>query len=151
MKAKEVRLNVLLTGALLVFAAAAAFSAEESAVATAKVPFAFTAGMSSLPAGDYTIFRAASGVTIRIKDDNGHALIALCSTKVAGGDSKRQLVFHRYGDSYFLSEVQLGPNSDGVSLRTSKLEKEQMNSASKSVAGASRPPEVVLVAASTRN
>jgi len=77
---------------------------------SAQIPFAFTVGEQTLPAGMYQVRRIGDGpylLYIQNVDDRREAVIFL-TTLVDDVNSIRQsaLVFHRYGDSYFLAEIR---------------------------------------------
>jgi len=89
-------------------------SANVSGTLRFSIPVQFTVGTEKLPAGDY-IVGSLSDNSIRLQNrDGGKALVAL--TAQAGGGIAVQgpkLVFHRYGDRYFLSEAWLGKSDTG--------------------------------------
>jgi hypothetical protein len=115
--------------AIALFVAASFFTAG-SAIAQdhavkATVPFNFTVNGSSLPAGNYTI---ASDVTspriLRITDwDKGVHVLAISLPNSNEQGQANKLVFHRYGNQYFLSEICSEASSMNVRLSTSKQEK----------------------------
>jgi hypothetical protein len=71
-----------------------------------EVPFEFMVGSSHLSAGHYTVSHVGSK-WILFQDDNGKAA-ALTQVMVTGTptlDSLSKLVFNRYGDRYFFSQI----------------------------------------------
>jgi hypothetical protein len=93
--------------------------------AKATVPFNFTVNGNSLPAGTYTVgseINSPNVITITDREKNIHILaLTLPDANTPGSGNK--LVFHRYGDQYFLSEVRCESTSMNVHLTTSKAEK----------------------------
>src|SRR5207247_1850595 len=91
----------------------------------ANVPFAFTVGDKALPAGEYTAssFTTTNGAIVIRSSDSKDAAVRL-SNAVKANDNKNQakLVFHRYGQRYFLSEVWMG-DTTGRQLLQSKQER----------------------------
>jgi len=88
----------------------------------ANVPFDFTVGGKMLPSGTYVITSETSNViVIRNRETNAAAL----STTYGAGDRKkdRELVFNRYGDQYFLSEILCSSIDMRLQIPTSKVEK----------------------------
>jgi len=85
----------------------------------ATVPFDFYAGNAVLPAGVYTLDVDNAGL-IWIQRDGRHALRAVVgSFGIGGGPDDGQnskLVFHRYGDEYFLSKMWVAGRSQGRQL-----------------------------------
>jgi hypothetical protein len=96
-------------------------SAQERAI-KATVPFDFTVGSKLVPSGTYTITAKTPNVVLI---QNGERSIALFST--AYGDSRKsttgELVFNKYGDQYFLSEILCSAADMNLEIPTSKAEK----------------------------
>jgi len=86
------------------------------------VPFAFSAAGQKFPAGHYIVKQRTD--MIRILGNNHQSLFvpthAALRTQVEGS----KLVFHRYGDSYFLSSLWITGNTSGKELYPSKAERE---------------------------
>ena len=72
-----------------------------------EVPFAFGVGDQSLPAGEYHVFTVTPERSIRITHANGkHSAIVHTMPHYASSPSENsRLVFHRYANRYFLTEV----------------------------------------------
>jgi len=110
-----------------------------------NIPFAFTAGKMTLPAGQYRIQKAAdtsSALLIQRTDRTAAGLVIsrpVDTNWKQAGQSKA--VFHRYGERYFLSQVWRAGNSRGRQLPESAKEKEQALAAHNQ-----RPEEITIVA-----
>ncbi|HTV53288.1 MAG TPA: hypothetical protein VMI06_00060 [Terriglobia bacterium] len=97
---------------------------------TAYIPFAFEAGTSTLPAGVYTLERLGESQhswVIRNDWDNAavFALPGAEGTSLAGDSS--ELLFHRYGDRYFLSQIRcLGETYEMPSSKAERSMKREM-------------------------
>ena len=89
---------------------------------TAEIPFDFHAGQSALPAGTYSVIKAASSVLQLRNDDTRDSILLMGVGREAAKEDAR-LVFNRYGDIYFLSAVWI-PDSQGYSFPKTKMEKE---------------------------
>jgi hypothetical protein len=102
----------------------------------ARVPFSFTVGHNQLPSGTYTITRDPSGlVHVQSIDREFNAFItATVEPESMRGD---KLVFHKYGDRYFLSGVSTSVLSMHVPV--SRLEKKARNHEAEPVAGIQVP------------
>ena len=92
-----------------------------------EVPFDFVAAGTTLPAGEYRVGpnQPVSGV-VRLINSNGSGS-AMCLAQATQSDqpiNKPKLVFNRYGDLYFLSEVWSQGNNLGQKLPPSKAERE---------------------------
>ena len=112
--------RIVLCGALL--AAASAMGQMRPGDLVAEVPFAFHAGTQTLPAGRYIV--AAVDGDLRISNSQGRGLFVPThpASRTAGDGTK--LVFHRYGDTYFLSAVWVTGNTTGRELFRSRAERE---------------------------
>ena len=85
------------------------------------VPFAFNVAGETLPAGHYIV--AAMGDNIRISSPaRGLFVHTKAATRTTSEGSK--LVFHRYGDNYFLSAAWVTGNPSGRELFRSPAERE---------------------------
>lgn len=88
------------------------------------IPFAFTVANHTLPTGRYTITRMGE-TTLRIFSPHNEGTVMLThkvEDKVP--ESKGKIVFHRYGDAYFLSEVWVPANGIGRKVFQSRSEAE---------------------------
>lgn len=101
--------------------------AQEPVVA--NIPFQFTAGEMTLPAGEYRVQKVSDSSSalqlIRSTDGKGAAMVVTFAASVNSPQAKSKLVFNRYGDHYFLTQVWSGGSSRGRQLRKSAKEKEQ--------------------------
>ena len=118
----------------------------------ATIPFDFVVGGKSLPAGEYSVGRAqGSGDTVLlISSADGRANAIRLSRPVVSGfmNSKGKLVFHRYGEQYFLSQVWPAGASTGRELAKSRRERELMaNSSDQKMARNAQAVEKVNIVA----
>lgn len=93
-----------------------------------NVPFDFTFREKQLPAGGYSVGRAlpSSGDTmLSIIDDNGHSKAVMLSHAAMRLRTKTNasLVFHRYGERYFLVQVWPAGAAVGREFPESKSER----------------------------
>jgi hypothetical protein len=94
---------------------------------TAKVPFEFMAGNKAVPAGECAVLQAGRGgtqVMIRNASAKISQLELITSTADQKGRGVNALVFHKYGDRYFLTGVELESTHAMYTLPATKLEKE---------------------------
>ena len=93
----------------------------------ADVPFQFHVRNTTLPAGRYMIHELeGSDLTVmQISSADGKlsALFDVESAQAKTTPEKSKLIFNKYGDSYFLSELFDEGNVDGSKLMTSREEK----------------------------
>ena len=118
--------TMLLLFVALAFVTAAASANAQSRRSKADVPFDFVAGNKTLPAGQYNIADSTlAGEVVKIsarqKDASVFAMTVRLSSKAANDQGK--LVFHRYGNRYFLAEIWTGGDREGQKLMKSREEK----------------------------
>jgi len=96
---------------------------------TANVPFDFTVSDKKLPAGKYSISRAQTSngdLVLQIVSADGQKNISRLTIPVITHKPMNQgtLVFNRYGNDYYLSEVWPAGGSTGRELPKSRTERE---------------------------
>jgi hypothetical protein len=101
-------------------------SAQVKNTMIANVPFDFTVLDQHLKAGTYTLTSESPQSTILIRGEQGNtAMFVLAfSTQASKIPKDAKLVFHRYGDRYFLSQIWYPWTDQGRQLRVSRVEME---------------------------
>lgn len=102
-----------------------ATSAYAQSYAKANVPFAFSVGQKQLPAGTYEVKAegtASNAIMIR-NTATGESALSV-SRYEAPRSTEGKLVFNHVGDEYFLSQIWRESGSRGMSIPTSKRERE---------------------------
>jgi hypothetical protein len=93
----------------------------------ANIPFEFSAGNQMLPAGEYIVKPvnpASDQVVLQITSKDGRNSVMLRMTSTRGKASETAvLVFHRYGDHYFLAQAWTPGERDGFEARKSRYER----------------------------
>ena len=93
-----------------------------------NVPFSFTVGHKTLPAGEYTVEpnRKDSNSSWLIQNMNGHdsALFTTSSLWTAETQENARLVFNNYDGQYFLSQVWNAGDNSGRELYMPRLERQ---------------------------
>jgi hypothetical protein len=99
--------GTVITICLLLIASTLFAQSEDQRLMKVNVPFSFGVEDVSLPAGEYIIFTATPGRTIRIVSADGKysAVIDTLLNRAEKPANKSRLVFHKYGNEYFLAEV----------------------------------------------
>jgi hypothetical protein len=110
-----------------------------------KIPFSFVAGEKTLPAGEYIVRNTISSRVTLIRSADGRSEYTTILTMPVPPEATpftAKLVFHRYGDQYFLYQVWTPANERGGQLSQSRVEHELAMNASKPrvVSIASRQP-----------
>ena len=118
---------------LLVFASMVATQvarADEPMLVT--IPFAFTAGNATLPAGEYRVEKLngnSAVILIRCSDANAAAVVLSNAAQATETPTQSKLIFKRYDNRYFLSQVWHAGSNRGRELMKSRSEKEIAQSA----------------------
>lgn len=93
----------------------------------ASIPFDFIVNGKTLPAGKYEIRRIddePTGLVIRnINEKKDNVMLSTEPVEERTVPRKSLLVFHNYGDSYFLSEVIAGGEQTGRRIAPSRAER----------------------------
>ena len=136
------RLTAILSLAVLTVAAAATAQGFDTVT---NVPFQFSVGDTSLPRGTYRVSRLPGNlVAFQIRSEHGGAIVMNQPAGVDEKDASPRLVFHRYGNAYFLREVRMAGNF-GYELPSGQAERD----AAERLASRARP-DVVVVPADAR-
>jgi len=134
-------------GALMILALALIVSApvaQAQGRARATVPFEFNLDQQTMPAGLYEV-GALNGQVLVVRNlESKDARLVIESMHVqaseGAGIPHAKLVFHRYGDQYFLAEIWNGQSKIGIAFAESKREKELQ------WARDTHEPELVIIA-----
>lgn len=138
---------VMAIGGLLALSVAATAQAQIPGVPIrASIPFDFMVRGKNFPAGDYWIERVSddpSGLVLRnVNNKHEHIVFETESMERLREPRHNVLVFNRYGDQYFLSEVVTAGEQDGRELAPSHAERALRREMAKNQA----EPETVTVA-----
>jgi len=116
-------LAMLVLVVMLSLVTASATKAQSSRQ-VANIPFDFVVGSEELQAGEYRVEAASStGMAMKISGEH-KGVYRLSSTITASRRAEKgKLVFHRYGNRYFLAEIWTPGESVGRELLKSKDEK----------------------------
>ena len=87
------------------------------------VPFSFVAAAQTMPAGHY-IVRNFGDANIRIFSSGKTGTYVPTHAAVRSASDGSKLVFHRYGDTYFLAAVWVAGNNSGREVYRSQAERE---------------------------
>jgi hypothetical protein len=109
--------NVVLKGlalfGLVIVLSMSSVQAQTSGKTKVRIPFDFVAGKSKLKAGTYSVRQLSDNALVIRSEDNGTSAIlsAPLSIGTRANEAGRRLVFNKYGDWYFLSQVWLRADS----------------------------------------
>ena len=136
--------SFLMAGVLVLSSMAATQVAQAQETMVVDIPFAFVAGNATLPAGEYRVQKldGNSGVLlIHCWDANASAFVITQAVQPNEPPSVSKLIFNRYDNRYFLSQVWTAGSIRGRQLLKSPKEKEMVQLARIETKG-----EVTLVA-----
>lgn len=118
----------MLAVAVMMMPLVASAQLADSHKVVAKVPFQFMAGNNTAPAGEYAVMAADRvGLTLLIRSrDLKTSVYSIVSSgeEQKDGAAVTGLVFHKYGDNYFLAGVELASTHSIYRLPEGKVEAE---------------------------
>jgi len=135
---------LVMAGMMALTAMASTRVAQAQEMMVVNIPFDFVAGNMTLPAGEYSINVAAPERTLLLIDRKDPSASAFMNTNPVTKteiQTESKMIFNRYGDRYFLSEVWTAGSSRGRQLLKSSREKEMAQIAKSETQG-----QVTLVA-----
>jgi len=140
--------SVVVAGCLLsVLLLGSAGAQEPGTKIRASIPFDFTVKGKTLPAGEYEVSRVMDepiALLLRNVHDKHDEVVVETEPVIGRGTPKRdELIFNRYGDSYFLAEIFTAGEQTGEELYPTHRERELRSEMARNQAG----PETVTVAA----
>jgi len=110
----------------------------------ASIPFTFTVGNKTLPAGKYTVSvlnPSSDRRVLQIRSMNGRSnAIVLTRDVIGNAGENAKLVFDRYDDQYVFAQAQLAGDSTSLAAVRSKTDQKHW------VATAKKKSVVVIVA-----
>jgi hypothetical protein len=148
---KNVVAKMGLVAAMIVIAASVSANAQSlNYRLTANIPFDFSVGSHKLPAGKYWISRAQQSngdtvVQIRSTDLHSNVTRFTIPVLVSNPVKNSSLVFHRYGDEYFLAEIWPVGSVTGRELPRTRAERELARKAQDSGVAAVNAPDVKTI------
>jgi hypothetical protein len=141
---KRVTMLALLFTIALVTAVATASGQSQHRV-NARIPFEFIVGDKTLAAADYRIESFGEALAIRNADAKS-GVMRLANTIAPKERKPARLVFHQYGNTYFLSEVWEGGDRIGRRLVESRQERALRVELSRVATNKTSYEEVVVLA-----
>ncbi len=124
---KKLALKVLsMAGLFAMLAVVPALGGPRNHKIEADIPFDFMVRDTTFPAGTYTVTQVTPGVLlVRSLDRRDSTMVATTSVETEGElQDQATLVFNRYADQYFLTQVWEGGYADGNKLVKSHEERE---------------------------
>jgi hypothetical protein len=119
----------------------AAVAKAQSTDTITRVPFTFNVGASVMPPDTYRVSEFGGHTDVFMISGFRHSAVLMSQPDGRTKDDSPRLVFHRYGDRYFLREVRLAGNT-GFSLPKSREERQ----VEEQIASRSKPDVIVVLA-----
>jgi len=145
-KKQAIKAFVLLS-LLLSLSAISAYAQSSLLISKVEIPFDFSVGDRTLPAGVYSVTRIFQDkVTLLIRSEDGREAIMTLTAPVEAKERPEtwKLVFHHYGESYFLSQIWEPGSRDGRQLSKSRTEQSIERELAKQGAEPERVAPIVL-------
>ena len=114
MKTRLIQFAALLALILLIPVALQAQMSIKQPLFRVDIPFTFVVGGVHLPAGHYHVYHPGDPYLVVIEKDDGRsrAMAYVHPSETSPRESSTKLVFNKYGDQYFLSQVWTEPDRE---------------------------------------
>ena len=131
-------LNIAIATMILVGVVAVNAHAQTGAnKVVANIPFEFTVGKATLPAGRYTVTVMnpnSDRKILQIRQIDVRASAMVITTDVTGNMSENaKLVFHRYGDRHYFAQAQMSGDSTSLAAVKTRSEHKQAVATAKKI------------------
>lgn len=125
---KQMMITMMVVATFVATLAVLSVRAQNAGNFVVTIPFDCAVANKVLPAGDYYVRRSIEGhrVVLRIQSKDDSVAVYLPTThpvKTLEIQSDSKLVFDRYGDQFFLSQVWIAGRSDGEELSKTSRER----------------------------
>jgi hypothetical protein len=128
----------LLTMVLLMAVGSANAQLGSAHEVRANVPFDYKVGNTTMKAGNCSIKPAGNADALAIRGEGSGTALSLSRMVSSKPAATTKLVFHKYGDEYFLAQIWIEGDATGRELPKTRVEKELMSKA--------EPDSVVILA-----
>lgn len=125
MKTKTFR-TIAMLGVFVAFGATSVL-AQSSPRVTANIPFSFSVANHTMPAGKYSVERPGASrdlLLIRSRENNAVTFVMTQGATAKTYSDKTKLVFHRYGNEYFLAKMWTKGESSGTAFPLTRAERQ---------------------------
>lgn len=126
MKMQALKNLTMLSYVLMLIAVSVCAQSERSK--GTNIPFSFVVGQKTFPAGEYTFApnRKDSHNVWMVQRGDGRTkgLFTTMPVRASETQEKAKLIFHKYGDQYFLSQIWTSGGNSGRELLMPRLERE---------------------------
>ena len=123
---KQIMMTLMMLCLIVTLAVTSANAQSRAHFMRIVIPFEFIINGENLPPGTYTVKRASDKPeTLLLSSADGRSRLYILTTnvRVKTRQSESKLVFHQYGDQYFLSQVLEAGENEGRQLFKSRGER----------------------------
>ncbi len=118
--------TIAFVGIAVILLAAGVASAQSTEPFNFRTPFAFVVGDTLVPAGAYAVRVVSPTGTLSIRGEEENVSVLTGSLPIQGQEASNRykLIFHRYGEHYYISEIWAPGYQTGRTIqpRASELE-----------------------------
>ena len=122
--------SIIIAALAFVFGIGTVTASAQSQVMKAEIPFEFTVGKKTLPAGEYLVklpeTAGAQIVSFKKADGEGYGMIMTNQVSSKGAEVESGLVFVKSGDRYFLYQVHNGREIGQQVVKSGKISGEAL-------------------------
>ena len=125
MKTQAIKALVL-SSLLIPLSAIYVYAQGRTLIRNAKIPFDFSVNDKTFPAGVYSVTRVnPEKIMLRLNSEDGGEAINIMTIPVQANGSPKtaKLIFSRYGETYFLSQIWELGETQGHKLLKSRTER----------------------------
>lgn len=126
---KKQVVGIFATLTLLLALGIAGVYAQSGLRIKANIPFDFSARATKLTAGEYSVETTASHLVL-LRGPEGDMFIQTIGVESRSTSGQARLVFNKYGEKYFLSQIWRDGDTRGLEVPQSKAERELAKMAS---------------------
>jgi len=143
---KKHMISVVAVAVFVVALAVMSVQAQNAGHLKVTIPFDFVAAGTALPAADYSVQWSFEGghIVMKIRSKNDTKSIFALTRSVEGRSiqNESKLVFNKYGNQMFLSQVWIASRSTGAEMLKTNRERNLQ----KEIAKRSAKPETITIA-----
>ena len=124
---KQALKRITMLGLLLILTSVSV-AAQSQRSGPTRIPFSFIVGGKTLPAGVYTFGSNRRDYdkvwSVQRRDGDHSALFTTIPVRANETQEKTKIVFHKYGDQYFLAQIWTAGGNSGRALLMPREERE---------------------------
>jgi hypothetical protein len=114
---------------------------QTRAVSSVSIPFSFSTGNRTMPAGDYIVYRINEHIySLGATNGTASQSMTVFEDSLPQAPASSKLVFRSYGGRYFIASLWFSGSRNGVQFHTGSAEKEML-------AHGQNPPGVLMAVA----